>query len=76
MKVNMDFDCTPQEARTLMGLPDLTPLHDKYVGGLMQLIEMGVTPDMLESMLKTWSPMGENGLGMWRRLFENAGKSG
>ncbi len=25
MKINVDVDCTPQEAHRCMGLPDLTP---------------------------------------------------
>ena len=28
MKVTIDIDCTPEEARRFMGLPDLTPVHD------------------------------------------------
>ena len=75
MKVNLDFDCTPQEARALMGLPDLTPLHDKYVGSMMDLMEKGVTPDMVDSMIKGWSPMGDAGLNLWKKMFESAGKS-
>ena len=31
MKVTVDVDCTPTEARAFLGLPDVTPIHDKYV---------------------------------------------
>ena len=27
MKVTVDVDCTPEEARRFLGLPDLTPVH-------------------------------------------------
>ncbi|MEO7470377.1 MAG: DUF6489 family protein, partial [Sphingobium limneticum] len=30
MKVTVDVDCTPAEARAFLGLPDVTPIHDKY----------------------------------------------
>ena len=31
MKINVEVDCTPEEARRAIGLPDLTPLHDSYI---------------------------------------------
>lgn len=74
MKVNVDFDCTPEEARRLMGLPDLTPLHDQYVASLQEVMKKGVTPDMLEPMLKSWAPMGDGAMTFWKKLFESGGK--
>jgi len=77
MKVNVEFDCTPEEARRLMGLPDLTPLHDRYLDKLAQAMEGGamLKPEMIEPMLRSWAPMGEAGLGFWRKMFE-AGAAG
>lgn len=72
MKINVEVDCTPEEARRAMGLPDLTPLHDRYVAMLMETMENGgvVRPEMLESMMKNWMPMGEAGMAMWRKMFD------
>jgi hypothetical protein len=75
MKATIEIDCTPEEARRAMGLPDLTPIHDRYVAMLMETMEGGVKPEMLEQMLRNWAPMGEAGMAMWRRLFD-AGKPG
>jgi len=77
VKVNVEFDCTPEEARRLMGLPDLTPLHDRYLTKLAEAMEVGgmLKPELLEPMIRSWAPMGEAGLTFWRRLFE-AGASG
>jgi len=76
MKVNVEVDCTPEEARRAMGLPDLTPIHDRYVAMMLETMEGGVKPEMLESMLRNWAPMGEASLSMWRRLFDaGTGKS-
>ncbi|HEX8553601.1 MAG TPA: DUF6489 family protein [Sphingomonas sp.] len=75
MKVNVEIDCTPQEARAMMGLPDLTPLHDRYVAMLGETMEGGVKPEMLEQMMRGWAPMGEAGLAMWRRMIEGAAKA-
>lgn len=76
MKMNIEVECTPEEARRAMGLPDLTPLHDRYVASLMETMEGGMKPEMIESMVRSWAPMGEAGMGMWRRMFETAGKTG
>lgn len=77
MKVTIDIDCTPEEARRAVGLPDLTPLHDRYVQLMLDTMSgKAVKPEMIEAMLKSWAPMGEAGLGLWRRLLEPGSKQG
>lgn len=75
MKVTLDIDCTPEEARRAVGLPDLTPLHDRYLQMLMETMQGGgVKPEMIEGMMKSWAPMGEAGLTLWRRMIEGGAK--
>ncbi|SFS04992.1 DUF6489 family protein [Sphingomonas jatrophae] len=73
MKVSVDIDCTPEEARRFLGLPDLTPVHAIYVDKLSRVAAEGVTPDVVEQMMKSWAPMGEAGMSMWRQLFDQMG---
>lgn len=77
MKINVEVDCTPEEARRAVGLPDLTPIHEKYVEAMMGAMDGNVMkPEMLESMMKNWMPMGDAGITFWRKMFESAsGKS-
>ncbi len=75
MKINVEVDCTPEEARRAMGLPDLTPVHDRYIAMMMDTMEKGAAPELLESMTKAWAPMGEAGLNFWRKMFESASSS-
>ncbi len=70
MKVTMDVDCTPEEARRLMGLPDLTSVHDLYLDKMRRTIDEGLTPETVETLMRSWSPMGEASMAMWRQLFE------
>lgn len=70
MKINVDVDCTPVEARTFLGLPDLTPVHEAYVEQVRRALSEGITPDMIETMIRNWSPLGDTGMGMWRQMFE------
>jgi hypothetical protein len=76
MKVTIEIDCTPEEARRTMGLPDLTPLHDKYLDAMGQAMDGTVRPELIEQMLRSWAPMGEAGMAMWRRLLEGGAKQG
>lgn len=70
MKINVEVDCTPEEARRVMGLPDFTPLHEKYVGTLLDSMDGTIKPEILEAMMKSWAPMGEAGMNFWRSLFD------
>ena len=71
MKVTVNIDCTPEEARALMGLPDLTVVHDAYVAALLDAVKSGgVSPDMVQSMVRNWAPMGEAGMKMWHGLID------
>ena len=73
MKISVDVDCTPEEARRFMGLPDLAPLHEAYLARMKAAVDQGVTPDMVKSMLEGWSPMGEAGMSIWRQMIDNMG---
>jgi hypothetical protein len=73
MKVTIDIDCTPEEARRFMGLPDLTPVHDAYIDKMRSAVADGATPEMFADMMKSWGPMSEAGLGMWRQMMEQMG---
>lgn len=73
MKFNIEVDCTPEEARRLFGLPDLEPLHDIYLSRVKELMAKGITPDMVEAMVKSWVPMGESGLNLVQSLLGQFG---
>lgn len=70
MKVTVDIECTPEEARRAVGLPDLAPLHEIYLAKAVQAMEGRVQPEAMEAMMKSWLPMSDAGMAMWRRLFE------
>ncbi len=69
MKVEIEIDLTPEEARTLLGLPDLQPLHDIYLNRMKNFVEKGVTPDMMADMVKSWSSFGGAGMGLIQQVL-------
>jgi Family of unknown function (DUF6489) len=69
MKFNIEVDCTPEEVRRLVGLPDLTGVHDVYLDRMKSVMTNGVTPDMMEGLVRNWVPMGAQGVDFVRDLI-------
>ncbi len=76
MKVTVDVDCTPEEARRFLGLPDLTPVHEAYIEKMKAAVTDGPSTEMFGDMMKTWGPMNEAGMNMWSQMLEQMGKAG
>lgn len=74
MKVTIDIDCTPEEARAFFGLPDLTPVHAAYVDRMKGFVTDGLTPADLEKMMRSWLPGMAEGFEQWRQAFFTIGK--
>ena len=58
MKLNITVDCTPAEARTFLGLPDVTALNDTLVERVKQRVEQNMELVSPEFYLKQWYSMG------------------
>ena len=76
MKINVEVECTPEEARRAMGLPDLSPVHDRYVAMMVEAVDKQGTPEGFAEMMRNWGPMGDAGMTFWRGLLEGGNKSG
>ncbi|MEX6723662.1 DUF6489 family protein [Parapedomonas caeni] len=72
MKINIDIDCTPEEARTFLGLPDLSPLHRVYLERMEQLVKEGVSAADIEKMMRQWMPMMTEGFDQWQKALWSA----
>jgi hypothetical protein len=69
MKITLDVDCTPDEARAFFGLPDVKPMQD----ALMKQIQDRMTANLQamdpESMIRTWLPAGVQGMEQLQKMF-------
>lgn len=54
MKMNVEIECSPQEARTLMGLPDLEPMQTAVLAHFEKRLIEATSVISPEGMLKTW----------------------
>jgi len=70
MKVSVDVDCTPEEARRFMGLPDLTQVHEAYVEKMRKAVTEGVGPEQFTELLKNWGPASEGAMSLWQAMFD------
>lgn len=76
MKISVDVDCTPEEVRRLMGLPDLSSIHEVYLERMRKAVEENTGGEGMAALMQSWAPMGESGMAMWRQLLEGMGKAG
>lgn len=74
MKVNVEVECTPAEARAFIGLPDVTPLNDAMVAEMQKRMEANVAAMQPEELMKTWTSFGLQAQDQFRRLMEAAVK--
>jgi hypothetical protein len=69
MKFNIEVDTTPEEVRRLMGLPDLSDVHEVYLEKMKAVAENGLTPDMVQGMIRNWVPMGDQSMDFIKSLM-------
>jgi hypothetical protein len=72
MKVTIDIDCTPEEARRFLGLPDVAPLQEHLIRELQERMSANLAAMDPETMIKTWLPAGLQGLEQMQKMFWSA----
>lgn len=65
MKIHFDIDCTPQEARTFLGLPDVEPMQEALMAELQKRMMANLQAMEPEQLFKIWLPAGLQG---WEQL--------
>lgn len=74
MKVQVEIDCTPAEARAFLGLPDVTPLNEAMVAEMQERMKANVAAMQPEELMKSWTSFGLQAQDQFRRLMEAAVK--
>ncbi|MBO0739147.1 MAG: hypothetical protein J2P48_21825 [Alphaproteobacteria bacterium] len=69
MKFKVDIECTPDEARAFLGLPDVKPLHDALLPELEKRLRSALNAMDPEAMLKTWLPATLKGFEQLQEMF-------
>lgn len=69
MKIHVDMDMTPEEARKLMGLPDVSAMQAEMMAEIGRRMKAALDASDPEAMLKAWMPMGGAGLEQFQRFL-------
>lgn len=71
MKITVDVDCTPEEARTFLGLPDVKPMQDALLRQAQERLSASMQAMDPETMMKTWMPAGVQGLEQLQKFWSS-----
>ena len=75
MKVKIEIDCDPAEARAFLGLPNVEPLNDHMVAEMQRRMDENIAAMQPDELMKTWTSFGLQAQDHFRRLMESATKS-
>ncbi|MBB5987984.1 DUF6489 family protein [Sphingobium lignivorans] len=70
MKFNVDVQCTPEEARTFLGLPDMKPIHDLYIQTVLDTMSGQTNLEQMERMFRSLSPLGDAGMKLFSSFMD------
>lgn len=75
MKVNVEIECSPEEARRFLGLPDVTKINDQYVDSISKAMTGVTSIDQLKELAGQIAPMGMMGMQLFQNLIETGAKA-
>jgi len=72
MKMTIEIDCSPQEARAFLGLPDVTSLNDKLVEEMQKRMTSNMAMLSPDELIKNWTAFGVGAQEQFRNLMNAA----
>jgi hypothetical protein len=70
MKMSVEFDFTPEEARRFFGLPDVSALNDHLVSEMQKRIEANMAMLSPDELAKSWMAFGVGAQEQFRKVLE------
>ena len=74
--MKLEVDCTPAEARSFLGLPDVEALNKHVVDEMKSRIDAGVAMVAPEELMKSWMSFGGQATEQFRKLMTAAMAAG
>jgi hypothetical protein len=69
MKIRVDIDCTPEEARGFLGLPDLGPMQQQLLKDVQDRMTTALQAMDPATMMETWLPSTLKGFERMQEMF-------
>ena len=76
MKMTIEIDCSPQEARSFLGLPDVSALNDKLVEEMQKRMTANMAMVSPDELMKNWAAFGAGAQEQFRSLMSAAVDAG
>lgn len=73
MKVTINIDCTPEEARAYMGLPDFSPVNEAMVEEMKTQMTANLHKLQPEEMFKSWMSLGGQAQEQFLKMMKPGG---
>jgi Family of unknown function (DUF6489) len=73
MKISIDVDCTPLEARQFMGLPDVEPMQKAAMAQIEKRMMAELERFSPEALFKAWLPIAGMNSEWLQEFFKHAG---
>lgn len=74
MKITMNIDCTPEEARAFLGLPDVRPMQEDLMKQMHERMTASIRVMDASEMLRSWMP-STNAFEQFQAMFSQMPKS-
>ncbi len=69
MKLNITVDCTPEEARRFLGLPDVTDLNTMMTNKLQEHMQNHLDNMSPEAVMAQWQSFGGQATAHWQKMM-------
>jgi hypothetical protein len=69
MKLSIEIDCTPEEARAFFGLPDVSLLNERLVEEMQTRLSSSLSLLSPDELVKNWMGFGAGAQEQFRKLL-------
>lgn len=72
MKFTVNVECSPEEARRFIGLPDVTPINEALVAEMGKRMEANMAMMSPDAMMQSWMSVGTKAQDAFLKLMTSA----
>lgn len=72
MKFTVNVECTPEEARRFVGLPDVTPLNEMLVSEMTERAKENLKLLAPDTIMRSWMAVGGQAQDAFMKMMSSA----
>lgn len=69
MKFSVDVDCTADEARRFLGMPDVAAMQERLLKTMEGRMAAAIEGSDAQKLMEQWLPLGMKGVEQWKALW-------